>query len=230
MGKHKRDEAEQPDDDSWEIENERPEDVHEHPEEYWTPDAILKLLKAKGQARIQYKLATRAINAIAEHFPGFFEQDSDFPLALDLGCGVGFTSDILIEAGLTTVGIDVLVDMLAMSGTRDAVTRNAKRARYHRVLASATMLPFRGATFVLAASISAMQWLKTPGEVHGLSTELSRTCIKHACVSIQQYARSSDEMTSLGSAMKRAGFDGGILIDDPANPRRRRTYLIARKT
>ncbi len=229
MGARRRDEGEELDDDGWENENERPEDVHDHPGEYWTLEAIAKLLKAKGQARIQYKIAARALNGIGEQFPDFFEQESECPLALDLGCGLGFTSDILVEAGFTAVGIDVLVDMLAMSGERDAVTMNANRARYHRALASATALPFRGATFDLAASISAIQWLSTPKELQALSVELARTCNVGACVTIQHYPRSSEEMLALGSAIKQEGFSGGILVDNPKNPRKRKVFLLARK-
>jgi SAM-dependent methyltransferase len=229
MGARQRGGVEEPDDDGWEIKNERPEDVHDHPGDYWTPEAIAKLLKAKGQARIQYKLAARALNGIGEQFPDFFEQESECPLALDLGCGLGFTSDILVEAGFTAVGIDVLVDMLAMSGARDAVTSNAGRARYHRALASATALPFRCATFDLAASISAVQWLLTPEEVQALSAELARTCTAGASVAIQHYPHSSEEMVALGSAIKREGFSGGILVDNPKNPRKRKVFLLARK-
>jgi SAM-dependent methyltransferase len=229
MGKKQRDDAEELDEDGWEIENERPEDIYENPADYWTAEAIAKLLKAKGQARIQYKLATRAINGIGEQFPDFFEQESECPLALDLGCGVGFTSDILVEAGFTAIGIDVLVDMLAMSGTREIVTMNAKRARYHRALASATALPFRGTTFEFEASISALQWLSTSKALQVLSTELARTCKAGACITIQQYSHSSDEVVALGSAMKREGFDGGILVDNPKSARRRRVFLLVRK-
>jgi SAM-dependent methyltransferase len=186
-------------------------------------------LKAKGQARIQYKLAIRAINGIGEQFPDFLEQESECPLALDLGCGVGFTSDILVKAGFTAIGIDVLVDMLAMSGTREMVTTNTRRARYHRVLASATTLPFRGTTFEFAASISALQWMATPEEQQTLSIELARTSKAGACASIRQYSHSSDEVVALGSAMKREGFEGGILVDNPKSPRRRRVFLLVRK-
>ncbi len=229
MGTRRRDEGEEPDEDGWEIENERPEDVHEHPGEYWTPEAIASLLKAKGQARIQHKLAARALNGIGEQFPGFFEQESECPLALDLGCGLGFTSDILVEAGFTAVGVDVLVDMLSASGARGTVQANEGRSRYHRALASATALPFRDAEFALAASISAVQWLSTPEELQALSGELARTCMPGACVAIQHYPRSSSEMVGLGSTIKREGFEGGILVDNPKNPRKRKVFLLARK-
>ncbi|MEX2683460.1 MAG: class I SAM-dependent methyltransferase [Candidatus Sigynarchaeota archaeon] len=229
MGKHRRYGGDGPDEGAWEIENERPEDVHEHPGEYWTPEAIASLLKAKGQARIQYKIAARALNGIGQHFPDFFENESDCPLALDLGCGLGFTSDILVEAGFTAVGVDVLVDMLSASRTRKHVLVNASRARYHRVLASATALPFRDAPFTLAASISALQWLSNPQNQQALATELARTCMPGACVAIQQYPRSSSEMVELGREIKQKGFSGGILVDNPENPRKRKVFLLARK-
>ncbi|MFX0147929.1 MAG: methyltransferase domain-containing protein, partial [Candidatus Hodarchaeota archaeon] len=33
-------------------------------------------------------------------------------LILDLGCGTGFSSEILINSGLRVIGIDILLDML----------------------------------------------------------------------------------------------------------------------
>ncbi|MBN2151792.1 MAG: class I SAM-dependent methyltransferase, partial [Candidatus Lokiarchaeota archaeon] len=190
---------------------------------------VARLLKAKGQARIQHRLAARALNGLAERFPGSFEMECECPLALDLGCGLGFTSDVLIEAGFTAVGVDVLVDMLSASGARGAVAANAGRARYHRAMATATALPFRDATFALAASVSAVQWLSAPGELQALSGELARTCKPGACIAIQHYPRSSSEMVELGSAIKRGGFNGGILVDNPENPRKRKVFLLARK-
>lgn len=230
MGARQRDVDKELDDDGWEIENERPEDMHEHPGDYWTTEAIAKLLKAKGQARIQYKLAARALNGLGERFPDFFEQESECPLALDLGCGIGFTSDILVKAGFTAIGIDMLEDMLTMSGARDVVTLNARRSRFHRVLSTATTLPFREAMFELAASISALQWLSAPEELKALATELARTCTAGACIAIQQYSHSSEEVVALGSEIKREGFEGGILVDNPKNPRKRKTFILARKS
>ena len=82
--------------------------------------------------------------------------------------------------------------------------------------------PSEAPTFELAASISAVQWLSTPEEVQALSAELARTCTAGTCVAIQHYPHSSEEMVALGSAIKREGFSGGILVDNPKNPRKRK--------
>ena len=42
-------------------------------------------------------------------------QNNDSMLILDLGCGTGFSSEILMEHGFRVIGVDILYDMIAFN-------------------------------------------------------------------------------------------------------------------
>nr|MDO8111207.1 class I SAM-dependent methyltransferase [Candidatus Sigynarchaeota archaeon] len=228
-GNDRSDEAIDDEPESWEIEGNRPEDQYTHPAEYWTAEAIARLLKAKGQARIQHELAIKALNNLSAQFPGILEIEGSGPVAIDIGCGLGFASDVLVDAGFTAVGIDIINDMLLLSSKREAVAENGKRGRYHRVLASATSMPLRSGVFDIATSISALQWLNTAGAMQSFASELDRVASPRCAITFQHYPRSSDQMMELGTTIKQHGFEGGILVENVKNPRKRKIFLLARK-
>jgi len=213
--------------DEWEVQGDRPEDLFETPGEYWTAEAIERLLKAKGQARIQHDLAAKTLNNLSSHFPGILEIEGSSPVALDIGCGLGFASDVLVDAGYTAIGIDILVDMARLSSSRASVEYNANRGRYHRVTASMTCMPLRAGTIDLAISTSALQWLDTSTQATVFAAEIARVVAD--AIAFQYYPRSSQELMSLGSTIKQFGFEGGVLVENVKNPRKRKNYLLARK-
>jgi len=215
--------------DQWEVQGDRPEDVFETPGEYWTTEAIERLLKAKGQARIQHDLAVKTLANLSSQFPGILEIEGSGPVALDVGCGLGFASDVLVDAGFTAVGIDILADMLCLSSSRDSVEYNANRGRYHRVLASATCMPLRAGTIDLTLSTSALQWLDTSIQVTSFAAEIARVVSVDGAIAFQYYPRSSQDLMQLGTAIKQSGFEGGMLVENVKNPRKRKNYLLARK-
>jgi SAM-dependent methyltransferase len=215
--------------DDWEVEGNRPEDEYETPGEYWTAEAIERLLKAKGQSRIQHDLAVKTLTNLSSHFPGILEIDGSSPVTLDIGCGLGFASDVLVDAGFTSIGIDIIADMAYMSSSRDPVDYNARRGRYHRVLASATCMPFRYGMIGLAISTSALQWLETTEQEAAFAAELAHVIAIEGAIAFQYYPRSSQDLMQLGSTIKQFGFEGGLLVENVKNPRKRKNYLLARK-
>lgn len=227
MPKHHKEDEDAPE--AWEVQDERPEDQFSSPDGYWTPEAITKLLKAKGQARIQHDLAVKALNNLAGQFPGILEIEGSSPIALDIGCGLGFASDTLVGAGFTAIGIDIIPEMLQVSSERDEVLENSRRSRYHRVLASAANMPVRGGMVDFAISISALQWLDTKDEIVPFAAELDRVISSSGALAFQHYPRNSEEMMKLGTAIKQSGFEGGILLENVKNPRKRKIFLLARR-
>lgn len=215
--------------DAWEVQGERPEDLFDTPGGYWTPDAIERLLKAKGQSRIQHDLAAKTLANLSSQFPGVLEIEGSSPVALDIGCGLGFASDILVNAGYTAVGIDILIDMTRLSSNRAPVEYNANRGRYHRIAASATCMPLRAGTFDLAISTSALQWLGTAEQEVVFAAEIAQVMTAGGAIAFQYYPRSSQDLMLLGAAIKQAGFEGGVLVENVKNPRKRKNYLLARK-
>ncbi|MHA1344594.1 MAG: class I SAM-dependent methyltransferase, partial [Promethearchaeota archaeon] len=77
-------------------------------------------------------------------------------LILDLGCGTGFSSDILIEYNYKVIGIDILIDMLRLA--------SEKKKEYHYknlelILADIKYLPIRSLSVNHVISISAYNFI-----------------------------------------------------------------------
>ena len=62
-------------------------------------------------------------------------------LILDLGCGTGFSSEILIENGFKVIGIDILPDMILKARERKKILKEIKRLDL--ILADINQLPIR---------------------------------------------------------------------------------------
>ncbi len=222
-------------DEDWFIENERPEEKYGNPGEYWTEQRIDGLLQAKGQARIQQRITLAALEHVNAQFLGTNEkQGSRVPpremhLALDMGCGLGFSSDVLVHQGCIVIGIDIIPAMLERTMRRDISATNVQRGRYHPCMASMTRMPFRNGVVDVGVSISAAQWIDGEGELASFSGEVHRVLKHHGRIAIQFYPRSRDEMMRIGNALKHRGFEGGIAIDNPGNARKRKIFIVMRK-
>lgn len=212
----------------WVVSTERPEEQCSSPREYWTRDRILAVARASGQARIQYKLAMNAWMHLSSRIQRGSTND-DATTILDVGCGLGFVGDLLACDGRVVVGIDMIPDMIEIGGTRAGVQAATRRGSYHPAVASAQHLPFRSGVIDVAISVSAMQWAREAGDIEGLGRELNRVVVAGGGVAIQFFPRSRDAMMNFGQLLGAAGFDGGIVIDNPDNPRKRRVYLVAGK-
>nr|MDO8115564.1 class I SAM-dependent methyltransferase [Candidatus Sigynarchaeota archaeon] len=223
-------------DDDWFIENERPEEKYGHPAEYWTDERIERLLQAKGQARIQQRIARSALDHVKKQFPSLWNASckpasrEGMLLALDAGCGLGFSADVLVHDGCTVIGIDIIPAMLRGTMHREISAANVQRGRYHPCMASMLNLPFRPEIVDIEVSISAAQWMDTDKERRSFSDEARRVLRNKGKIAIQFYPKSKDEMMRLGTTLKQAGFQGGIVIDNPDNPRKRKVYIVMERT
>ena len=65
----------------------------------------------------------------------------DSPLVLDLGCGTGFSSEILIQNGFQVIGVDILNDMLIKARDKKRVFKEYKGLEL--ILADINSLPIR---------------------------------------------------------------------------------------
>jgi len=53
-------------------------------------------------------------------------QKNDSILILDLGCGTGFSSEILIQHGFRVIGVDILFDMISRAREKKGIYENYK--------------------------------------------------------------------------------------------------------
>jgi len=91
-------------------------------------------------------------------------------LFADLGCGTGFSSEILVENGHRVIGIDILIDMLLKAKTKKKFLKKEKELEL--ILADINFLPLKRASIDHVISISAYNFI-----IHGknLNSDLSKT-------------------------------------------------------
>ncbi|MHA2393666.1 MAG: class I SAM-dependent methyltransferase, partial [Promethearchaeota archaeon] len=82
-------------------------------------------------------------------------------LILDLGCGTGFSSEILIENGFNVVGVDILPDMLIKAREKKKILNHFKDLEL--ILADINQLPIKTNKINHIISISSYNFI-----IHGM--------------------------------------------------------------
>jgi 18S rRNA (guanine1575-N7)-methyltransferase len=131
-----------------------------------------KLYELSGAyRRIQESMTVDALS-ISEFKPNSF--------ILDLGCGTGFSLNVLKKNGFKTLGIDICFEMLKF----------AKEKKFNVILADMINLPFKDEVFDNLISISVVQWAKITDYSQVLD-EIKRVIKKEAI--IQFYPKEKEE-------------------------------------
>ncbi len=112
--------------------------------------------------RIQQSMTYDALSV------GEFEKGAKI---LDIGCGTGFSTEVLIKEGFKAVGCDV----------NDKMLKFAKKKGIDVVLCDMRKLPFKDNEFDYFISISAIQWLK-PLDYRSALREMHRVAKKGGVV------------------------------------------------
>ncbi|WEU40384.1 MAG: class I SAM-dependent methyltransferase [Candidatus Odinarchaeum yellowstonii] len=142
-------------------------------------------------------------------------------IILELGCGTGVTSNYFKKTS-RVIGLDISVEML----------KYAKNKNVEAVNADFKNIPFRDKVFTNIISISSLQWIwgSTPRQViqkyTSIIKEIKRLIQIGGEVGIQFYPQSEEEFKLVAELFKKEGFTGGIIIDEPNNPRKIKKYLI----
>jgi ubiquinone/menaquinone biosynthesis C-methylase UbiE len=131
------------------------------PDYYSKENAKLYELSGAYQ-RIQESMAADALS-ISD-----FEHGS---LILDVGCGTGFSLNVLKKSGFKAIGIDASFEML----------KYAKEKKFEVILADMASLPFKDESFDNLISISAIQWARVQ-EYGKVLDEIKRVIKKGAVV------------------------------------------------
>ena len=106
----------------------------------------------------QKETTRKCVNFLFDPKLGEYEV-SDFSnyVVADLGCGTGFSSEILTEFGFNVLGIDILEDMLLKSRYK----KDSKKSNqiYELLLGSITKLPIRPKRIDFIISVSAYNFI-----------------------------------------------------------------------
>lgn len=151
------------------------------PEAYYTKEQA-KLYNLSGAfERIQKRMTLNALSIIE------MEENSK---VLDLGCGTGFSTEVIKKAGFNVTGCDVNKNMLYY----------AKKKGLKVVECDARSLPFKEKEFDYVISISTIQWVK-PKDYSLILEEINRVTKKSAI--IQFYPKSEEEFNYFAKIAKK---------------------------
>ena len=138
-------------------------------------------------------------------------------LILDLGCGTGFSSEILAESGFRVIGIDILRDMLYK-----AHNKRKSISLYNNIfliLADIKHLPLRKNIIDHIISVSAYNfilddYLEVENKLKILNTtakSLSQLLKENGRIIIEFYPKNEKELEWFSSSFKANSFEGFIV-------------------
>jgi len=155
-------------------------------------------------------------------------------LVADLGCGTGFSSEILVENGHRVIGIDILMDMLSKAKTKKKFLKKEKELEL--LLADINYLPLRQASIDHVISISAYNFI-----IHGknllsnisetfnnTARSLKKVLKPNGRIVIEFYSEDEKELNTFISSFKGNGFDGFMIKKDP-NQKSGQTFLLLKQ-
>ncbi|MBY8981587.1 MAG: class I SAM-dependent methyltransferase [Candidatus Lokiarchaeota archaeon] len=188
----------------------------------------------KWMEKNQKETTLRCVNYLFDSNLGdYLHKDYSKYNILDLGCGTGFSSEILLEFGFNVIAVDILEDMILKINKK---RENNNNSVFELILASITDLPLRSYSFNFIISISAYNFI-THGKqsISEIKKVLNDTAIylyellkKKGRLVIEFYPSNEKELNLFLSSFKNNNFDG-FIIKDNINQKGGQTFLLLKK-
>jgi cyclopropane fatty-acyl-phospholipid synthase-like methyltransferase len=196
----------------WKVKIKRPEEIYENLSEYYTKEEVERYARSGGMRRAQQKIALRILQLLGL---------DEGPRLLDLGCGVGYTTEVYQNLGYRVTGLDILPEMI----------KHAKEKSLKVIQGDARSLSelFRKEKFDAVVSASALQWLKEESDIAKVASGVYYVLEKEGKAIIQFYPRTEEELKKTFLIFKKNGFEGRIVIDNPDIPKKRVVFLALNK-
>jgi len=158
----------------------------------------------------------------------------DSYLILDLGCGTGFSSEIMIENGLRVVGIDILSDMLLKAREKKKRFENYKSLEL--ILADINFLPIKGTSIDHIISISSYNFITYGKDDYGEKVKLlndtakylNKILKKRGRIIIEFYPKDDKELKVFKNSFIMNGFEG-YMVKNKSSQKSGQTYLLLKK-
>jgi 18S rRNA (guanine1575-N7)-methyltransferase len=191
--------------------------------------------KLRWMERNQKTTTLRCIEYLFDEKLGEIDsQSEDRCFILDLGCGTGYSSEILIENGFRVIGVDILEDMI-LKASKKKKERNY--INLDLILADINNLPFRHNSFDHAVSISAYNFItheifdqmEKKQRVDDTARDLCKFLRKNGRLIIEFYPQDDKELKLFNSSFIKNGFDGFMLKENPYQ-KSGQTFLLLRKS
>ncbi|MBD3195802.1 MAG: methyltransferase domain-containing protein [Candidatus Lokiarchaeota archaeon] len=201
------------------VKRERPEDIYKNATDYFNEKKVRAYATSKSMMRIQLKITQRALELLRIN-------DSD-SIILDAGCGPGYSSFLLKELGYRVVAIDLISDFFNYYNLKE----------FYPVQCDMSVTPFRPNCFDGIISISALQWLtndlRNKKRIKRIRVLMKRfyTILKpDSNLIFQFYPKDNQVLEKLKEiVLSNTNFDGGFIIDNPKNPKKRKIFLELHK-
>lgn len=167
----------------------------------------------KGIKRIQEGLTGRGLELLKP----------ENGLSLDVGCGTGFSTEIIRDTGLPVVGLDISEDMVGL----------ARKKGLDVLVGDFKSLPFRSGVFQSAFSISTLQWItgkdeKEIREKYGeTAREIYRVLKKGGRALVQFFPATAGELDIASREFRKAGFQG-YLVEENMGKEKRKYILLSK--
>ncbi|MFX0007166.1 MAG: class I SAM-dependent methyltransferase [Promethearchaeota archaeon] len=155
-------------------------------------------------------------------------------LILDLGCGTGYSSEVLIQHGFRVVGIDILNDMLSKARQKKRLSKDFLSLEL--ILADINFLPIRVNTVDHIISISSYNFitygLENFGEkvklINDTSKYLSNILKQNGRIVIEFYPKDDQELKMFNKSFINNAFEGFMVKNNP-NQKSGQTFLMLKK-
>lgn len=155
-------------------------------------------------------------------------------LVADLGCGTGFSSEIIVENGHRVIGIEILKDMISKAKFKKDFLKRGRELEL--ILADINHLPIRFASIDHMISVSAYNFItygkKLPGDIskttNNTASYLKEILKPNGRVVIEFYPKDEKELNSFISSFKDNGFDG-FMVKKDFNQKSGQTFLLLKK-
>jgi 18S rRNA (guanine1575-N7)-methyltransferase len=155
-------------------------------------------------------------------------------LILDLGCGSGFSSEILIQNDFRVIGIEILKDMLLKA--REKKRTSAEYKDFELILADINFLPIKRNSIDHVISISSYNFiihgLENYGEKAKLLNDtgkyLKEILKKNGRIVIEFYPKDDHELKMFNTSFTNNGFEGFMVKSNP-HQKSGQTFLLLKK-
>ena len=161
-------------------------------------------------------------------------ETGDSPLILDLGCGTGFSSDVLIQNGFRVIGIDILNDMLLKAREKKKISKIYNSLEL--ILADINNLPIKSNKIDNIISISSYNFIlygidNFGGKVKLLNDTakyINKILKKKGRVVIEFYPKDEKELKMFNKSFINNSFEGYMVKGNP-NQKSGQTFLLLKK-
>jgi ubiquinone/menaquinone biosynthesis C-methylase UbiE len=162
-------------------------------------------------------------------------EEKDSYLVLDLGCGTGYSSEVLIQNGFKVIGIDILHDMISKAREKKKIIKEYQNLEL--IQADINFLPIKSNIIDYIISVSSYNFIihsmKNFGEqvkqINDTAIDINRILKNQGRVVIEFYPKDNRELKIFNKSFINKGFEGYMIKKNP-HQKSGQTFLLLKKS